>query len=108
MSAIGLMPTVVSSCMRVLMPMAEMEITRHQRERSLPRLTSGLGTQPMLPTSMSTTKAVTNQGKSTALGSSLPRLLLLMAAMTTITGMSMATRMSLTTVAVSPASVDTP
>ena len=91
------------------MPMPAIAATRHQRETSLPPLASGAGSQPVLLIATSTAKATANQGSS---GGRLPpaappsaRARVSITA-NTITGTSIATRISLTKVATSPVSVD--
>ena len=102
------MPTAASSLSWVFMPMAAMAITRHQRDSSLTPLWTMAGTQPVLLMQASTRKPTANMGSSggrLSKAPSAPCIRVIMAA-ATITGSSMATRISLTTVATSPVSVD--
>ncbi|MNP56288.1 hypothetical protein D3C76_1510030 [compost metagenome] len=91
----------------VFIPRALMDTTRHQRDSSLtPPCTAG-AIQPVLLMHARIRKPTANHGSSGGrlpVGSA-PCIRVIMAAVT-ITGSSMATRMSFTTVAVSPVSVD--
>ncbi|MNF80947.1 hypothetical protein D3C84_632010 [compost metagenome] len=84
-----------------------MAITRHQRDSSLTPFWISAGTQPVLLTQARIRKPTANIGSSGGLlpVGSAPCMRVTSAAQT-ITGTSMATRISFTTVAVSPVSVD--
>ncbi|MDT4827231.1 hypothetical protein FQZ97_605710 [compost metagenome] len=82
-----------------------MAITRHQRDSSLPAVCTIGGIRPVLLIAARITKPTANQGNSGGrlLPGSAPRMRVIMAQQR-ITGSSMATRISLTTVALSPVS----
>ncbi|MNV95032.1 hypothetical protein D3C71_1898840 [compost metagenome] len=89
------------------MPSALMEITRHQRDSSLTEPCTAGATQPVLLMQARIKKPTANHGSNGGrlpVGSA-PCMRVIIAAVT-ITGSSMATRINLTTVAVSPVSVD--
>ncbi|MCY1373294.1 hypothetical protein D9M69_605590 [compost metagenome] len=103
----GLIPTDASSLSCVFMPSALMAITRHQRDRLFPASCTACGMKPVLLAAARTTKPTANHGSSGGrlLPGSAPRTRVIMAAQR-ITGSSIATRISFTTVALSPVSWD--
>ena len=103
----GLRPTVTSSFNCVFMPMPAIDATRHQRENSLPPCVTALGSTPVLLIATSTAKATANHGSSGGRGplaSCVDMRARTNMTANTITGTSIATRISLTTVAMSPVS----
>ena len=88
------------------MPIAAIEATRHQRDRSLPAVARSRGSQPVRLMATSAAKATANQGSSGGYFASAAKRERDTVTANTITGSSMATRISLMTVAVSPVSFD--
>lgn len=91
------------------MPMPAIAATRHQRDNSLPERVNAAGSQPVLLIATSTAKATANPGSSGGRGpapADAPSCRRASSTAATITGSSIATRISLTKVAASPVSRD--
>ena len=107
-SRMGLIPSATISLSWVLIPMAAMAVARHHNETSLPICCTCDGIHPALLITTKPRNATANHGSSggRSVSAESPPAARVISAATTITGNSMATRISFTTVAVSPISGD--